>query len=156
MTRHMICCRILRSEGTLEEFRLLHSELIEHYQFIEYRLEVIYACLCEGKSFSDGLMDVEKDTIRRLLNKIRTIQKARGKVILTEEECKRIERICGQRNIWCHNCYVELVFDSKTGVLKKSCDIKKMMQDLTEAKEIRDWLFKKSIPLIESKRGEVL
>ncbi len=28
-------------ELTLDEFRLKHSELVEHYQFIEHHLEVV-------------------------------------------------------------------------------------------------------------------
>lgn len=36
---------------TLDEFRKKHSELIEHYQFIEHHLEGIYAGLEDGKGF---------------------------------------------------------------------------------------------------------
>ena len=137
---------------TLEEFRLTHSELIEHYQFIEHHLEGIYACLSDGKSFGDGMEEVERDTIPQLLNRIRTIQNESGRIVLTEEELKIIEGICKSRNSWCHNCYVDLSFDRKNGGPKNDYDIKKMLRDLSVAQEIRDWLFEKKVSLLPSKR----
>lgn len=49
----------------LEEFRIAHSTLMEHYQFVERELEGIYAAL-SGKPFYFGLMDVEKFGISKL------------------------------------------------------------------------------------------
>lgn len=137
---------------TLEEFRLTHSELIEQYQFIEHHLEGIYSCLNGDKSFYEGMLEVERDTIPRLLNRIRTIQTEKGNIVLTEEELKTIEEICDSRNFWCHNCYVDLSFDYRTGDPRNAFDIKKMLKDLVEAKAIRDWLFKKKELLLPSKR----
>ena len=136
---------------TLEEFRLAHSELVEHYQFIESHLERIYSCL-SNKPFYDGLIEVERDTIPKLMKRIRAIQKKKGKTILTEDEFGTIERICSRRNFWCHSCYVELSFDYKTGNLKRIVDANSMKKDLAEAKEIRDWLFEKMVPLLQDKR----
>lgn len=42
----------------LNEFRITHSTVMEHYQFIERELEGIYAAL-SGKRFYAGLIDVE-------------------------------------------------------------------------------------------------
>ncbi len=46
----------------IDKFRIMHSTIIEHYQFIEHHLEGIYATLCE-KNFLLGLEDVEKSNI---------------------------------------------------------------------------------------------
>ena len=54
----------------LKEFRINHSTLIEHYQFIEAHLEGIYAAL-SGKSFADGIREIEKDKRTELYNKNR-------------------------------------------------------------------------------------
>ena len=137
---------------TLEEFRLTHSELIEQYQFIEHHLEGIYSCLSEDKSFYEGMLEVEKDTIPRLISRIRSIQKDSEIELLNEEEFKKIMGICESRNFWCHNCYVDLSFDCRTGGPKNGYDIEKMLRDLSEAKDIRDWLFEKKFSLLPSKR----
>lgn len=137
---------------TLEEFRRIHSELIEQYQFIEHHLEGIYSCLCEDKSFYDGLLEVEKDTIHRLLDRIRAKQNESGMILLADAELEKIEGICSRRNFWCHNCYVDLVFDYKTGGPKRPIDIEQMLQDLAEANEIRGELFKKKESLLRNKR----
>jgi hypothetical protein len=58
----------------LKEFRITHSTLIEHYQFIEAHLEGIYAAISE-KSFSDGLKEVEKDSLGGVVREIRELER---------------------------------------------------------------------------------
>ena len=54
----------------LKEVRITHSTLIEHYQYIEAHLEGNYAAL-SGKTLIEGLHDVEKDSLRRIINEIK-------------------------------------------------------------------------------------
>lgn len=133
----------------LQEFRVKHSELIEHYQFVESHLENLYAALNQQRPYSDGMQAVEKDTIIRLVNRIRDWQKEKNKCVLSDEDCNRLKRISERRNFWCHNCYVDLVFDEKTGGLKKKKDIEILNADMNEARQIRDYLFKKKLPYLE-------
>ena len=133
----------------LQEFRIKHSELIEHYQFVESHLENLYAALNRQRPYSDGMQAVEKDTIIRLVNRIRDWQKEKNKSVLSDEDCNRLKRISERRNFWCHNCYVDLVFDEKTGGLKKKRDIEILSADMNEARQIRDYLFKKKLPYLE-------
>ena len=58
----------------LKEFRIAHSTLIEHYQFIEGHLEGIYAALSD-KTFVEGVRDVENDGLGRLLGEIRKLER---------------------------------------------------------------------------------
>lgn len=138
----------------LDEFRIKHSELIEHYQFIEYHLKCILAALQEEKPFLVGMQDVEKDTIWRLIGQICSIQEESDKTFLTKEECEQIRAICPRRNVWVHACCVDLAFDSKTKGLKYQRDIKHMLEDLAEAKRLRDYLFEKKIPLLKTKHEQ--
>lgn len=126
----------------LEKFRIYHSTLIEHYQFIEAHLEGIYAAL-SGKSLSAGLQDVEKCSLHRLLKEIKELERDKKQSVFTDEEYKRMEKIFQRRNFWCHNCYYDMLFDKKTGGPKKDEDIKAMVSDLHEAAELRDELFEK-------------
>ena len=134
---------------SLEDFRKKHSEVIEHYQFIEYNLEGIYAALQERKSFMGGMEDVEKDNIKALLNRIRHIQKERNDCIIDEDEYEEIIAICDRRNFWCHNCYVDLVFDYTSGGLRDLKDAKALTNDIIAAREMRDRLFEQKKQLID-------
>ena len=58
---------------TQEKFRIMHSELIEHYQFIEMHLEAICAYLSD-KSFMQGLEDVEKSNISHIVREHPTLR----------------------------------------------------------------------------------
>ena len=135
----------------LDEFRRVHSELVEHYQFIEHHLEGIYSAL-QDKYFYDGLVEVEKDNIPRLIHRILSIQQKNGEVVLSEEDLSRINNAYERRNFWCHNCYVDLVFDRKTGGPSHLNDVKAMMSDLVEAKSLRDELFERKLSYMERKR----
>lgn len=53
----------------LQQFRIAHSTVMEHYQFIERELEGIYAAL-SGKSFYYGLMDVETFSISKVIRMV--------------------------------------------------------------------------------------
>lgn len=129
---------------TLTEFRIAHSLIIEHYQFIEFNLEGIYALL-SGKEFSEGLKDVDLDSLGRIIRKIENMN------FFSEEDFQKLQKILKKRNFWCHNCYVDLIFDYKTGNLKKISDAKMLQSDIREAKEIRDWLFQLKMSLWPSK-----
>lgn len=135
---------------SLEDFRKKHSEVIEHYQFIEYNLEGIYAALQEKKSFMGGMEDVEKDNIKALMNRIRRIQKERNECIISEEEYEAIIAICDRRNFWCHNCYVDLVFDCISGDLRDLKDAKALTNDIISARAMRDRLFERKMQLIDN------
>lgn len=53
----------------IQQFRIAHSTVMEHYQFIERELEGIYAAL-SGKSFYNGLMDVETFSISKVIRMV--------------------------------------------------------------------------------------
>lgn len=127
---------------TLEKFRISHSTLIEHYQFIEAHLEGIYAAI-SGKPLLEGLADVEKYNINRILNAIKKIESEKSITVFTEEEYTQIQNVLQRRNFWCHNCYYDMTFDIKTGGPKKEGDIQALLNDLSEAETLREKMFDK-------------
>lgn len=130
----------------LKDFRLMHSELVEHYQFIEFHLEGICAVLYGG-SLYDGMKQVEKHSISRLIQEVRRLEKGRRASILTEDEWQELEQVNARRNFWCHECYVDLVFDFKTGGLKNISDLRMMLDDRNRASRLRDLLYERKIEL---------
>lgn len=130
----------------LKEFRLLHSELVEHYQFIEFHLEGICAVLYGG-SIYDGMKQVEKHSISRLIQEVRRLEKGRNVPILTEAEWEEVEQVNQRRNFWCHQCYVDMVFDLHTGGPKRKTDIDRFHSDLARASRLRDLLYERKMDL---------
>ena len=135
---------------TLEKFRILHSTLVEHYQFIEAHLEGIYAAVSE-KSFTDALKDVEKDGLGGILRDIQWLERKKKIDVLSDEECERLREIFERRNFWCHSCYFEMVFDRETGGPAKVRDVQQLMGDLKAAQQWRELLFEKKISLMREK-----
>ena len=133
---------------TKQQFRILHSTLIEHYQFIEAQLEGIYALL-SGKEFSEGLEDVEKHNLARLISDLKAVQLKSGRKILTDNDLDRISELCRERNFWVHNCYYDLAFNSKDTGIKHERDSVRLKTAITTAEEMRDELFAKKKQLLE-------
>ena len=133
----------------LKEFRIHHSTLIEHYQFIEAHLEGIYATV-SGKPFLDGIKEVEKGSLSSVIREIMEIERRQDLTIFTEEDYAQLRELTERRNFWCHCCYFDLTFDRKTGGPAKVRDVQQLFDDLRDAESWRDRLFRKKIDLIRS------
>ena len=130
----------------LNEFRITHSTVMEHYQFIERELEGIYAAL-SGKRFYAGLIDVEKFSINKIIRMIQEQEKIHGKIVISDAEYEELKYICQRRNFWTHNCYTTMVFDRKTEGPKKETDIKQLYADIRNAEQMRELLSNRKIEL---------
>ena len=124
----------------LYEFRMAHSTVMEHYQFIEMHLEGIYAVL-SGKGLYDGLKDVEKYSINKVVKMVQEQEKRHKKRVISDSEYKDLESVCLRRNFWVHNCYTDMIFDRKTGYPKREADIKQLNHDMREAEQMRALLY---------------
>ena len=133
----------------LKEFRITHSTLIEHYQYIEAHLEGIYAVI-SGKSFMEGLRDVEKDSLSGVVREIREVEREKKLRVFTEEDYKQLRKMIERRNFWCHSCYFEMSFDRKTGGPAKVRDVQALITDLQMAEQWREQLFQKKLDLIKT------
>ena len=129
---------------TMEKFRMMHSLLIEHYQYIEHHLEGVYALLC-GKSFYEGLEEVETSNIKRLIQEIKRMEQEKSVSIISAADYEKLEDIRKRRNFWCHNCYIDMVVDVKTGNPKKVEFINKLIADMCDAEQLRESLFQAKI-----------
>ena len=134
----------------LKEFRITHSTLIEHYQFIEAHLEGIYAAISE-KSFSDGIKEVEKDSLGGVVREIRELERDKKIRVFTEEEYAQLRQIIERRHFWCHCCYFEMAFDLQTGGPARVRDVQILFEDMKTAEQWREQLFQKKLDLLEKK-----
>ncbi len=124
---------------TIKQFRERHSILIEHYQFIEMHLEGIYASIC-SKKFHEGLHDVEKTNLFRLLFNIEEIEKGENKSVIDSDDKELLRKILPRRNYWVHNCYTEPIFDRKTDDIKKQA-VDVLEEDIRDAEVLRQKLY---------------
>lgn len=134
----------------LKEFRIAHSTLIEHYQFIEAHLEGIYAAVSD-KPFLAGVQEVERDSLSGVVREIRELEREKKITVFTEDEYKKLRQIIERRNFWCHCCYFEMSFDLKTGGPAKVRDVQTLLADTQTAECWREQLFHKKIALLEKK-----
>lgn len=134
------------SKMTMNEFRISHSTLIDHYQHIEFYLKEIYAVV-HGHEFCNGLEEVARHNLRRLLNEIKQLDIQNELSLFSASDYERLFAICERRNFWCHSCYVDMVFDKKTDSPKNDRDIDSLKKDLREAEELRNMLFQKKMNL---------
>ena len=135
----------------LKEFRIAHSTLIEHYQFIEAHLEGIYAAV-SAKPFLDGLREIEKDSLGGVVRELRQLEREKGFSILSEEEYTDLRQIIERRNFWCHCCYFEMCFDRKTGGPARVRDVQTLFEDMRTAEQWREMLYRRKLELIKKKQ----
>lgn len=138
---------------TLAEFRIMHSTLIEHYQFIEAHLEGIYAAISD-KPFLVGVQEVEKGSLSGAIREIRAAERENGICVCTEEEYAQLRQIVERRNFWCHCCYFEMAFDRKTGGPARVRDVQALLEDLKTAEAWREKLFRKKVELLKEKENK--
>lgn len=135
----------------LKEFRITHSTLIEHYQFIEAHLEGIYAALSD-KPFLAGVKEVERDSLSGVVREIKELEREKGIQVFSADAYNQLRQIIERRNFWCHSCYFEMAFDLKTGGPAKVRDVQKLLEDLKTAEQWREQLFQKKIALLEKRQ----
>ena len=135
----------------LKEFRITHSTLIEHYQFIEAHLEGIYAAVSD-KSFLEGIREVERDSLGGVVRELRELEREKHIQILSEAEYAQLRQIIERRNFWCHCCYFEMPFDREIGGPARVRDVQELFADMQTAEQWREMLYQRKLELIKKKR----
>ena len=92
-----------------DTFKLIHSELIQQVQCIEFNLRRIYAAMCEGK-FEDNYRTLENCSLGKITKELKKLDCSDDLPELSEEDYKVINDIRVIRNYWCHQCYLDFVY----------------------------------------------
>jgi len=122
---------------TLDEYRILHSRLIEKYQWIEADLEELCAAVSHAP-FHKALREIERDSIGGVVREIRQMEEKQNITVLSREEYEALDMIRERRNFWTHQCYIQKR-DENTGV-PQNADI--LSPDLQRAEDTLHWLRK--------------
>ena len=124
-------------------FCLTYANLMEQYQWIEKFLERLYAAI-SGKSYLDGLRDVDKSPLPSIVKAIQKLEKEENISVFTKEECDALFALIKRRNFCAHECFTTLTFKGD-GTLKHPEYMHRMTADLRDAEEWREKLFHKQL-----------
>ena len=94
---------------TRDDFKLIHSELIQQVQCIEYNLKVIYAAMKSG-NIENNYKSLHGANLGIIARELKDLDYSDGFPELTEKDYETIDEIRYIRNYWCHQCYVDFVY----------------------------------------------
>lgn len=94
---------------TRERFKLIHSELIQQVQCVEYNLKVIYAAMRKG-NFNANLQSLSKANLGKIARELEDLDYSDDCPELSEDDYDTIDEIRNIRNYWCHQCYLDFVY----------------------------------------------
>ena len=123
----------------MEKFYFYYAHLMEYYQRIEDDLEKLYCQAC-GKSAVEGFEDVEKDPISVIIRKLKTVQRQVNIIKLSDDELKRVEIMCKNRNYWVHSCFIEFSLEERIKDHKADGIVQKLIASFQEAESIMEML----------------
>ena len=121
----------------LNEYRILHSEIIEQYQLIEFHLEGLFALMQgQGNNFKELAHRVENDAMGELIRKVRFLVKEfKYQDIITKNDFSILDQVRDDRNYYCHENFLENRADNYKSDRKTN-----IKQDLQVAKDINEKL----------------
>lgn len=93
----------------LDTFKLIHSELIQQVQCVEYNLKVIYAAMKKG-NFNKTLQSLERANLGKIARELHKLDNSDDFPEFTQKDYEVIDDIRNIRNYWCHQCYVDFVY----------------------------------------------
>lgn len=94
---------------TRDQFKLIHSELIQQVQCIEYNLKVIYAAMRKG-NFQSNFQSLSKANLGKIARELEDLDYSDDCPELSEDDYDTIDEIRNIRNYWCHQCYLDFVY----------------------------------------------
>ena len=94
---------------TEEQFRILHSEIIEYFQCIEFDLKRIYSGM-STEDFDDEMDMLETSNLGNTLNKLKRLDESDGDPWLSQADYEELDRIRELRNYWAHQCYIDYLY----------------------------------------------
>ncbi len=98
----------------INEYRILHSKIIEQYQFIEFHLEGLFALIQNnGDDFEELAKRVENDAMGELIRKVRFLVKEKSlSNVITKNDFYNLEKIRDDRNYYCHENFLNNITDN--------------------------------------------
>ena len=94
---------------TRDQFKILHSEIMEYFQCIEYDLKRIYSGM-SSDDFDDEMDILGTSNFGNTLRKLKKLDYSDEDPWLSDYEYEQLDHIRELRNYWCHQCYLDFVY----------------------------------------------
>lgn len=92
-----------------DTFKMIHSELIQQVQCVEFNLRRIYAAMHKGK-FEDNYRALENCNLGKITKELKELDYSDDFPELSKEDYKAINDIRIIRNYWCHQYYIDYIY----------------------------------------------
>lgn len=94
---------------TRNQFKILHSEIMEYFQCIEFDLKRIYSKM-SSEDFGYEMDMLENSNFGKTLYKLKKFDQSDGEPWLSDADYEQLDKIRELRNYWCHQCYLDYVY----------------------------------------------
>lgn len=125
---------------TQEEFRSLHSQIIEKYQWIEFNFKRILSLLM-NKDLGIGLYELDGVAWGHLVASIRTAEHEKETAFISDAFYAEFDAARKERNYWCHQCYLDIGYDedaNKALRVKPRELVDRLLNDSRSARELQE------------------
>ncbi len=99
----------LGSNSAINRFKMLHSEIIQYYQCIEFDLRRIYSAM-SSEDFFDSMDELSDKNWGVILNRLEDLDYSDDDPFFSEEEYEQLDKMRTRRNYWCHQCYLDFIY----------------------------------------------
>ena len=118
------------------EFKVQHSELIMYCQIIENDLKWIYSFMHKGKP-NQTRNQVSDLSLGQIVKELKYLDGSDGVFWISEETYDFLLHMSKARNYWCHQCYIDFVYNKEGWDSKEYEDVcKKLKKQHDRFKEI--------------------
>ena len=122
-------------------FKIKYAETMLYYQRIEHDIKMIYSCMHEG-DMDENFEEIEKMTLGQMIIELKELDNFDNEPLISAEDYAILERICGNRNRWAHETFVNFMYEDdcfnskeyriECAKLAKDRDIVKIASDILE------------------------
>ena len=118
------------------EFKIKHSELIAFFQMIEHDLKLIYAYMHNGDP-KKNFMELERTNLGSIIIELETLDNSDGHPYFKRDEYLYLKQIKNIRNYWCHEAYLDFIYERDAFNSTKYKDIcLRLVKDHQELNEV--------------------
>ena len=95
----------------LKHFNILHSQIIQFFQCIEFEMRRIYSVLSKDVFF-DSMKELSDKNWGTLLRKLRDLNNSMDEPVFKKDSFELLDTFRERRNYWCHQCFLDFVYIS--------------------------------------------
>ena len=92
------------------QFQFLVGQTVMYCQIIENDIKLIYALLKNG-DFKANLEEIKTTTLGKTIYELEELDNSDGRPYISSQDYEYLKKIAGWRNHWCHEAYVNFMYE---------------------------------------------